>query len=241
MATELILVMINNQVVQIPVESRTFYHYLKKYPPKGLLSIFEELLTPCNNFLVVGSQFNLSRERIRQLYNKYLSEHLALKTGFQRVKYCTLTRPYIKVWSSEVLAVWTTARNYGLSVQYINYQKSDKKGQVLTRKRIICIGGHDCAVRKAMKSFVTSQEGCKIKYYRFTVMPSQIEKTEFFIIMVPGSFFIVPSSFFKKIADTGIARPTIYVPESFKRDHYNGVQPKWDVLPYRNAWDQLWK
>lgn len=236
---------VNGELIQIPVEPHAYQYYLSKYPEhEGLAGIFNELVSPCNSFLAVGCEFNLSRERIRQIYMKYLSPHMSLKTGSQRVTYCTLARPHIKAWPPEVLAVWNAARKHGLPVQYVNYRtprKDREKGHVVTRRRIIRIGGHDCAIRKAMKSFVTSQKGCKIKYYRFTVLPSQIEKTEFFIIMVPDNFFIMPSSFFKEIAATGIARPTIYIPEDFKRSQYNNMLVKWDGLPYRNAWDQLWK
>jgi hypothetical protein len=239
----LINLMVNGKPIQIPVEPHAYQHYLKKYPGRGgLAGLLNELIAPCNNFLAIASEFSLSRERIRQLYMKYLSEHLSLKTGFERVSYCTLARSHIKEWPPETLKVWKEARKHGLPVQYVNYRTTRKdveKGHVVTRRRTLRIRGYDCAVRYTELSFATKKGS--VKYYRFTVFPSQIKKADFFILSVPDNFFPIPSSFLQMIADTGINRPTVYIPENFKREFYNHITAKWDVLPYRNNWDQLWK
>lgn len=207
--------------------------------PKRLRLSFDELLDrfslDCNTFTSIGIESGVSRERIRQVYNKYfraiLGEH---RDGRTRVKICTRKRNSVKrqelaaqdpVRFLDVLTLARAAgKHAGPSIGVYS-----KKG-VRVRTTSIEINGKMCAVRRCGKPTQTSPK--THPYWRIHARINAA--TEFIICVTAAGVFVVPAK------DVASYSGWLYIPTVRPEDSRYPTYPRRvDFWKYHEAWSLI--
>lgn len=158
-----------------------------------LVSLLEQ---NCNTFTDISKEFNLSKERIRQLYNKEVRHTLSVpRTGHQRIRACTIVKPHRNKFPEYVLAVWKRARQKGLPVTYINTIPSPQSScsSVYTLKHVININGNNCKIVNCNNIF--NPNGGKYGSYLRIALTNKTKTYDFLIARVKATdlFYIIPT------------------------------------------------
>jgi hypothetical protein len=182
----------------------------------------------------VARRYSLSRERIRQLYNRILLPYLG-ETGMDRKVIKSALRVRGK-FPEHTLRVWRVARRKGLKVSHIN--RETDSGQT-TLHTLLDINGHVCNIKYSNN---VHGDG---KWTTVNIIPKEVEGADFCIVLVRAEscgemFYILPIAVLKNT----LRRNPKRVKQSRIRSYYLPIR-KWyeysenwpvDWHKYQNAW-----
>jgi hypothetical protein len=155
---------------------------------------FQYFQADCVRYGAIGAQIGVSRERVRQIYNRYFRELFNGKNGKQRWHACSVESRNVKIAHSikELLdqpmprAVIDQARAAGCIIDVIAY---DDVSAGRVKKHRLSINGHRCEVRASIKT----GKG----YFRMRIRRSVLEAVEAVLLLCKEGeverLFVVPS------------------------------------------------
>ena len=228
---------------EILVEARLGYDEMRRsLASKGTWPEFDVLLArfgnDCENFTEIGLSLNLSRERVRQIYQKYFSKLIPRRpNGKVRRKVCTIKRTHAKVLSG-----FLAEERY---VQLL--QRVSEEGISALPAKSIVPGALENSRRfkHSEGKFLLNNRSCKLlvvfffppaKMWAFQV--SSLDEIEFVILQANTEagprFLVVPSEVLE-------GKGRVYVPQDFKRSGYHktAIQKKINWEKYLEAWHLL--
>jgi|GEM_PF-6546447 len=213
---------------------------------------FEYFKADCVRHTRVAELTGLSRERIRQIYNRYFREIFDNKSGRQRGKACTLENRLVKVNRTEnelfetdtiIKTVVEKARAAGCEVRSIPYIKDDMLTGAIDVNALL-VNGHRCAVHSLSYGF--RRKGLKRVYTCIRMPFAELVATEAVILFTSVAefdehLFVMPSSTLREVVfgnDPTAMAKTIYLPTE-KLPIYNNQRPRIDWWEYEEAWHLL--
>lgn len=202
-------------------------------------ALHAEFSNDCKTFREIAEDQGLTRERIRQLYNKYFSRIIPRRPdGRARRRVCTLKRRALNKTvrlerlfnNPAAFALKSAVESFGLGINIIRLNPTS-----------LSIGGKQCAFYFCNKARQNQPRSKKL-YWRFNLSLQSLKKSEFVVLLLIESeefrFFIVPTH---KLPVRNLeVRKNLYVPQG-------GADPKgrgrrndsFDVLKCENAWHYL--
>lgn len=200
--------------------------------------LLELLSVPCNTFSSIAVAAGVTRERIRQIYNKKFKHRLGTrKTGRDRVHVCT--RLHIAADSRLrpedpcTAAVWDRAKESGLDVQQVKYQWSSKSSPHRFYKRMLRINGHIVVVAvSADKAWYPRAEYYSAGYYKISTKRLHNMRGAKFVagLMPTGSIYVFPAGV--------VGSRSVYIRTTPRGEGMRG-RPKINHEDYREAWHLL--
>jgi len=147
MESVVISVKIGDQEYTVPFPRSFFTRFEKRYGQGAGEMLVRLLAQDCNRFQGIANYFGITRERVRQIYNRYVRSYLPnTKSDRERGKACTLVRVTRLHFPQKVRAVWHEARKHGIEVSAVNavrtYKRDGRDRQtVYTRNSVLFLNG----------------------------------------------------------------------------------------------------
>jgi len=161
-----------------------------------------------------------------------------LKSGNERIKFCSMNRPHVKEWPEVTLAVWKEARKQGFEVTYINH-KIPSTGHINTFSRRLLINGHICQIKRSTTVHDSSKYGQGYTKY-VHVNFRNVEGIQFFILVAKVNedtrFYIIPKGMIIQVAGKD---KNIFIPVDGYSNYLHKFPPKLNWVACRDAWHQL--
>ncbi|MEK7175938.1 MAG: hypothetical protein AAB695_01010 [Patescibacteria group bacterium] len=204
---------------------------------KGTLPDFDTMLAKfsddCTKFNDIAAELGLTRERIRQIYQKYFSSIIARRpNGRTRQKVCTLKRRTVRVneffhSDSRYAPLLDRAAREGIEAKPVFTHSAVAKHN----KRRFLLNGLICKLLVVSAPREHQERLC----FKFSL--TSLEEIEFLILQagVPESkFFVLPIT-------TVWPGKSIYIPAGFRWLEYknSGRRVKTDWFQYLEAWHLL--
>jgi hypothetical protein len=235
-----IQVLIEGRPVEIPVARRAIELAKRRYGDDFFPNLLSDLTVDCYNFSALGEKYSLTRERIRQYYIKYLSEHCPRRTGKQRVAFCSRQKPRFQGavgYPDETLLVWRRARRVDFQVQRCDTNLVISGRDLrYTQIMALLINGKRCHIMRSNRPS-TSGRSNKQKYYRLVVSRGPVARYDFYVLVInQEQIYIIPTKHLREWMGNSI-RKTLYVSETGSRSKHSGGGL--DVYKYRDYWELL--
>lgn len=229
---EIMILEKEEQKFEIPIAQNHKNAFEARHGKGSLTKLYKLLTKDCLTFGEIGEKLDgLSRERIRQIYEKRLAPYLPQKNGRERRHLCTLSRIRFlgknNAYPPHVLAVWQEARKYAFVVQPVrsNYYAL-RKDLFINKKR--CRVLEPYIAYKGKKRYANSHIGVE-----------QERHVEYYIMVIKQEkcFFIIPSQNLQILSHyrnaKGYLVRHIQIPLDPSMYHW---ARKIDWLIYKNAW-----
>lgn len=210
--------------------------------PRAFAS-FDDMLdsfaSECMSWSDIGVGLGVSRERVRQVYNRYFAALFPWhkSPGRKRVKVCTRLRRQEARQNAtprgNAALVAALAIDRGLIVEAVISKLGN--GRVQGASRYLTINGHQVNARVSRKAFRLPK--ALVSYYRFP-LPGQVPRCAFVVLVAGQMIFVMPRDVF--VEWRGNARQSRYIPEhpnTYKLNAHLG-QTDW-IWQYREAWHLL--
>lgn len=238
--TVIVEVIQGGDAIFIAVNRKVHQRFENKYGVCGGMQRFFCLLAEeCHSFQDIADRYQMSGERVRQYYNRYLAPVLGAKNGRERRRICTLARVHTERFQDYLLAVWRRARRYGMAVSPVN-SVSQKYTSVSTLREALWLNDSLCRVHTASGDGVSA---CRTGLAYFSINPSGMmqEKYTFRICVIRFSerrqsewlYYVIPGDAIPKSL-------ALYLPllSPAERALKRGVSwlVKYDWSQYRDAW-----
>ncbi len=204
----------------------------------GFDQLLELFSSDCNSFLAIGAMSNppVTRELIRQLYQKFSADIFGKHDGHTRQKLCTVKR--WKVAATELPTTFPAreiaeeARRRGLSCELVRHHGKAKVGKFTSAR--LRINGHLVAALGCHTRFKTKG---RTEYAHFRSLKETDCSHQIFVTGIEGiptRFFIVPSTDLAG-KESIYARITDLCPTRKANPGWTGG----GLAPYENAWNSL--
>jgi hypothetical protein len=195
---------------------------------------------------------HISRERVRQIYDKYFRELFEGQSGHERFSACMLKRRLARFKDSEnklfespiIKAIVESARRAGCKVKAVpNADLEHGKSCGSVRPTTLMINGYKCSVHF---SLVARRPRERKRFYgQVALSYSVLREVDVFIAHTaiagfPQRTFVIPSSFLLKLYFTplNIKWKVLYLPLE-QLPVYNNRRPRFDIWQYEDAWHLL--
>jgi Sigma-70, region 4 len=200
------------------------------------LDRYRELFSdPESTFASIGQRMNVSRERVRQIYEVYFKSKLGPRIERSVLRKNRSRRKLIEEAASAdgisdaKRLVWTLAANAGLHVTRL----VSSTGNILRATMTLVINGHICEVSYARATLRTARRAVA----RYTAHKWSHGTIEFLVCVrkmdAEPEVFIIPSHELTKHKSGRISIP-VQRSERYK-NHFARI----DFWKYQNAWDLL--
>lgn len=196
--------------------------------------------------LHIARQAGLSRERVRQIYNKYFRDIFEGSRGRERREaYAHKSRKdrakqSIKCLLSNDKALAAITKSVHRAGGVVEFVGRDNQQSVYTNR--VCANGHLCSVYKLYNSWSTPK--AKREYARVTLAPSTIQTTEAVIFYsgvngyTPLIFVVPTSTLLNAFPDLEYKRKGMVIPLK-KLPSYNNQKTRIDWWQHEEAWHHL--
>jgi len=213
--------------------------------------LFEYFKVDCVRQSAVAVEAGLTRERIRQIYNKYFRELFDGKSGRERMHACTLENRIVKIKQAEntlletdavIKVVVEKARAAGCKIETIP-QLTNKGFVQKTRNGILRVNGHLCSVHNPTTRI--KHPDLKRVSTRTSLSRSVLLKVEASIFHTtlegyPEHTFVVPTTILltSVFGSTTKEMKTVILPME-KSPVRRGTPARVDYWQYEDAWHLL--
>lgn len=226
-------------IFYIPINEAHCYGFEKLHGSGSLIKLYSLLARNCESFVDIGKEYELSRERIRQIYERRIAPFLPHKSGRERQRQCTLTRIHLARFPKATLAVWREARKCNITVSHIN--STNSIGRVFTLGTKLTLNGKRCGISSISNQFTPTTS--YRKYARLAVTTKSLRKFDFLICVLyitksKKQFFIIPTADLLSASYSKSEHYCFYLPYEIL-PVYNNIRPKLDWYSYINAWHLL--
>jgi hypothetical protein len=213
--------------------------------------LFEYFKVDCVRQNAVAVEAGLTRERIRQIYNKYFRELFDGKSGRERMHACTLEKNIVKIKQAEstlfetdvvIKAIVEKAREAGCKIEAVP-QLTNKGFVKEARNSILVVNGHLCSVHNPTARI--KHPDLKRVSTRTSLSRSVLSKVEASIFHTtvdgyPEHTFVVPTAI---LLTSGFSSTTkeikTFILPMEKSPVPRGCAPRIDYWQYENAWHLL--
>ncbi len=194
------------------------------------------------SFTEIGKRFNLSTERIRQIYNTWFRMLFENTSGRKRLRVGAMLKGerYAQKTTREnphVARIFEMARHAGCEIDVVTVINNEVT--IIGLKKIVLINGHRCQIHFSKKASTTGL----LTYARCTLSRNKLRKTDavIFLINIPGyaeQIFVIPCAVIlaTHFSDTQTAK-ILHIPLE-KRSHLF-CPPKLNYFDFKNAWHLL--
>lgn len=215
----------NYQSTYNPINYKELENVKEKYNNSKLSYPFEEFVEKLEygeNYTDIGKHFNISRERVRQLYNKYFTPLFPTKRKIKSKQVIDLSnennfRPFI-----------TEFHKYNLDFNWCNTKNKHYS------KELLFVNGQLC---KLYSNPILSSNR---KYHRINCSITTLEKIKFILVyrVVEGKseFFILPTEDINAVSEVTAKHCGLYIPVKFT-NRKSGA--RLDYNSYKGAWHLL--
>lgn len=200
---EIMILKKEGQEFEIPISKLHKAAFEKRHGRESLQRLYALLARDCNTFTEIGGVFGLTRERIRQIYEKRLAPYLPKKNGRERQGSCMLSRIHFygkykkRGFPEYVLHVWRRARKLGFFVSHINHvYVFGETRQISTSFKELLINGRLCKIYHA---YTCQQSNARGGFYAHLCLGGVTEmgSCAFFVVAVAiknvkKTYFIIP-------------------------------------------------
>jgi len=189
----------------------------------------------CNNFTTIAAMLGVTRERVRQIYNRHFRDEFgAYRTGHARQIICRRKRTSVARKalrpSGAALIVAEMAERRGLTVSAV---LSESRDIVYASSRKLFVSGKKCRAR-VVSSTCRANPKQIVRYWH--VPATSDYSQEVVIILAGGNVFIIPGAIFGTLRSH-------YIPTDRPSDRAGarrcGMAAKIDYWSYLDRWDLL--
>ncbi len=216
----------------------------------GFEEWFEYFKANCHRMSTLGEHAGISRERVRQIYNKHFRSLFGERSGVERLKACTAEQRLVSAKRQEndlfadpeVRPIITQALAAGCTVAAIK-QSNQTNMAYLVRTRIVLINGYVVSLRTIRNKHKTSP-GLRRFYAHATLSRASLESEDATIIRTAAAgcqerIFVLPNTvLIEKYFVTTKNKASIYLPLE-KLPVYRNSMTKINWWLYENAWHLL--
>jgi len=205
--------------------------------PKIPFNLLFKMFAEGQSMASIGKCFGLSRERVRQIYNKHFKRVFNFKTGTERQIEQTEKKLQKELYSENkvVRLIKQKCEENGLKFQPV----LSASGYSLRQKRVLINGYHCLISLSESKGSTFTKSKNNNRYCRLGFLRESLESNNFIIIWQQKKkrFFIYPTLLLLQTYKNDKGNVYLYVP--FEEIEHKTRKPKINHFAYLENWKQL--